>query len=288
MMKNTRKVRHNVKQTTMVTFLAVMVLLAGSDITKADDTAVAGRKILESYHNAVVKVETVSQIKWLMNGSEMQNREFKNEITGTVIDPSGLVLVSLTAVDPSRFMDSLMRGAGDDMKMDIKIDLKSVKIILPDATEIDAKVVLRDRDMDMAFIRTKQKMEKSIVSVNLNDQANPRVMDEIVVLGRLSKVARYAPSAMAARIAAIVSKPRTFYIPQMEGGDPGYIGTPAFSLDGKPIGVILIRILDHDGAVGFNAMMGGSGAMGITAVIMPMAEILEASKQAPNEPKAKE
>lgn len=287
-MEPKRKRKRIMKHTLIISFMAAMILLAINGITQASDTAASGRKISNAYQNAVVKVETVAQVKILMNGSEMQNREFKNEITGTVIDPSGLALVSLTAIDPSRFVDHLMRGTGEEMKMEVKIDLKGVKIILPDSTELDAKVVLRDRDLDMAFIRPTKKPAKPMVAVNLSHRANPDVMDEMIVLGRLSKVASYAPSVLSARIAAVVHKPHTFYIPQMEGGDMGDIGTPAFTRDGQPVGVILIRILASEGASNLGAMMGNAGAMGITAVIMPADVILEASKQVADKPAAKE
>ena len=68
----------------------------------------------------------------------------------------------------------------------------------------------------------------------------------------------------------------------------GDIGTPAFTRDGQPVGVILIRILASEGASNLGAMMGNAGAMGITAVIMPADVILEASKQVADKPAAKE
>jgi hypothetical protein len=270
-----------------VVFVVVVVLLAGRGIGQADETADAGRKIMNSYKDAVVKIKVVMQSKFVMNGSEMQNKEYKNEITGTVLDSSGLVLVSLTALDPSKFMNNLMSGmdesAEGNMKMEMKLDLKGIKVILPDETELDAKVVLRDKDLDMAFILPKQAITKPMASVNMTDQSNPNIMDEIIILSRLSKVANYAPSIMSARISAIVNKPHKFYIPQLEGGDIGDIGTPAFTLDGKLAGVSLIRTLATEGGAGFGAMMGSAGAMGIAAVIMPVNEILEASKQVAKE-----
>jgi hypothetical protein len=269
-------------------FVVVAVFWASSGLAQADETAIVGKKIMNSYKDAVVKVEVVVQSKFVMNGNEMESKEFKSEVTGTVLDPSGLVLVSLATIDPSRFMENFMRNMAGDMKMEMKLDLKSVKIVLPNETELDAKVVLRDKDLDMAFIRPKQKPAKPMASINMNDRSNPSNMDEIVILGRLSKVANYAPCVMSTRISAIVTKPRTFYIPRIEGGDMGDIGTPAFTLDGKMVGVILMRILTSEGGAGLGAMMGGAGAMGITAVIMPMAEILEASKQAADETKVKE
>jgi len=266
-------------------FIVFMVLLAGAGIVQADETAVAGRKIMNSYKDAVVKVEVVMQSKVEMNGKEIMNKEFKSEVTGTVLDESGLILVSLTTIDPSKFMDSIMRGMESDMKMEVKMDIKKVKVILPDETELDAKVVLRDKDLDMAFIQPRQKTARPMVSIKMAEQSTPHIMDEIIILSRLSKVAEHAPSAMSARISAIVNKPRTFYIPQVEGGDTQDIGTPAFTLDGKLVGVILMRILASEGGAGFGSMMGGAGAMGITAVIMPVSEILEASKQVAEETK---
>jgi hypothetical protein len=281
-MARERKVERIMKYIRFMMFIVAVVVVAYSGLAQADQMADTGKKIMNSYKDAVVKVEVVVQSKFVMNGSEMGDREFKSEVTGTVVDPSGLVLVSLTTIDPSKFMDSLMRGMGSDMKMEMKLDLKGVKIILPNETELDAKIVLRDKDLDMAFIRPKQKPTKAMASINMNDRSNPQHLDEIVILGRLSKVANYAPSVMSARIAAVVTKPHTFYIPQVEGGDMGDIGTPAFTMDGKLVGLILMRILTKEGG-GFGAMMGGAGAMGITPVIMPTAEILEASKQAVDE-----
>jgi len=277
-----------------VVFFVFIVLSASAGLVQADETSIAGNKIMNSYKDAVVKVEVVMQRKFVMNGKEIQNKESKSEVTGTVLNESGLVLVSLTTIDPSKFMDNIMRGMEGDSKMEVKIDIKSVKVIMPDETEIDAKIVLRDKDLDMAFIQPKQKIAKPMVSVKMAEQSNPHIMDEIIILSRLSKVADHAPSVMSARISAIVNKPRTSYIPQVEGGDMQDIGTPVFSLDGKLIGVILIRVLASEGG-GFGAMMGGAGAMGISPVIMPVAEILEASKQVADEtkeetkkPKAKE
>lgn len=282
-----RKDKLNMAYIKFVVIVGVAVLLASTGLGQADETAIAGNKIMNSCKDAIVKVEVVVQNKWMMNGKEIQNRESKSEITGTVLDPSGLVLVSFTAIDPSKFMEGLISGMGNEMKMkmDMKLTLKDVKVILPDETELDAKVVLRDKDLDMAFIRPTQKTAKPMASVKMSDQSHPRIMDEIVILSRLDKVASHAPSVMSTRISAVVIKPRTFYVPQLAGGGMEYIGTPAFTLDGKLVGVVLMRVLTNEGGTGFSAMMGGTGAMGITAVIMPVSEILEASKQAVDEPK---
>ncbi|MGA3281188.1 MAG: trypsin-like peptidase domain-containing protein [Smithella sp.] len=266
-----------------VVFVVFIVLSAGVSLGHADETAIAGNKIMNSYKDAVVKVEVVMQSKIVMNGNEIMNKELKDEITGTVLNESGLVLVSLTTIDPSKLVDSLIRGMKGDKKMEVKLDIKSVKVILPDETELDAKVVLRDKDLDMAFIRPKQKTAKPMVSVKMAEQSNPHIMDEIIILNRLSKVANHVPSIMSGRISAIVNKPQTCYIPQVEGSGMEDIGTPAFTLDGKLAGVILMRVRTSEGEESLSSMKNG-----IKAVIMPVSEIVEDSKQAMDETNVKE
>ena len=157
-----------------VVFVVFIVLSAGAGLVQADETAIAGNKIMNSYKDAVVKVEVVMQSKFVMNGKEITNKESKSEVTGTVLNESGLVLVSLTTIDPSNFMDSIMRGMESEAKMEMKLDIKRVKVILPDETEIDAKVVLRDKDLDMAFIQPTQKIAKPMASVKMAEQSNPQ------------------------------------------------------------------------------------------------------------------
>ncbi len=268
-----------------VVIFVFIVLLAGAGLVQADETGVAGNKIMNSYKDAVVKVEVVMQSKILMNGNEIMNKEFKDEITGTVLDPSGLVLVSLTTIDPSKLVDSLLRGMKGDKKMEVKLDIKSVKVILPDETEIDAKIVLRDKDLDMAFIRPKQKIPKPIISVKMDEQSNPHIMDEIIILNRLNKVVNHVPSVVSGRISAIVNKPQTCYIPEVEGNVSEDIGTPAFTLDGKLAGVVLMRVQTGEGEEGLSGM---NNRINAVIVIIPVAEIVEYSKQAVDETKVKE
>lgn len=156
-------------------------------------------------------------------------------------------------------------------------------MVLADETEIDATVVLRDKDWDMAFIRPTQKLAKSLVSADLKSPAQPQIMDDIVIVNRLGKVANHVPAGIASKISAVVAKPRLFYVPQTE--DMELKGTPVFTMDKKFVGVILLRSVDTQSGGGLTAMLGGAEGLGISLIILPAAEILEASKQAVAEPK---
>jgi S1-C subfamily serine protease len=266
--------------------LVVGSILVVSGAVEAQDSSAAGRKILESTKNAVIKVKLVVQQKMLMNGKEMQSSESKSEVTGTVVDPSGLVAVSLSSVDPSKLMDVVMGNMNmGENKVETKFQLKDVKLILPDETEIDAKVVLRDTDWDLAFLRPTQKPAKPLAAVDMKLQSQPQVLDEVIVVKRLAKVANHEPGALASRIAAVVRKPRLFYIPQDSSEATEALGSPVFTVDGKVVGIVLMRMMESKGG-GMTAMLGGAGGMGITSIILPADQVLEASKQAGDEAKA--
>lgn len=254
-----------------------------ASMAAAGDGSALGKKILDANKNAVLKIKLVIQQKTIMNGKEMQSNETKSEATGAVIDPSGLVVASLSSIDPTKLMDSMMKNMGEGMKFEMKYELKDVKLVLPDETEVDAKVVLRDNDWDMAFIRPTQKLVKPLAALDLNNQSQPQVLDDIVIINRMGKVANHVSSAASSKISAIVPKPRLFYVPQAEG--IGATGTPVFTMDGKIVGVILMRSVDTHAGGGMTAMLGGAEGMGIMAIILPASEILEASKQALAEPK---
>ena len=105
----------------VVAGLVMGCMLACAGVAEAQDNSGAtGRKIVDSYKDAVVKVRLVVQQKMMLNGKEAQSSESKSEATGTVVDPSGLVLVSLSSVDPSKFMDSVMKSMGQGMKIETR------------------------------------------------------------------------------------------------------------------------------------------------------------------------
>ena len=65
-------------------------------------SAEKGRAIFQKYQHAVVTVQIVVKSKISMAGADGQSNESRQEVTGTVIDPSGLTVLSLSATDPGR------------------------------------------------------------------------------------------------------------------------------------------------------------------------------------------
>src|SRR5436305_1715037 len=125
--------------------------------SEAQDLAVKGREILKKHQTSVVTVQLVVKSKIGFGGAGGDARESKQEVTGTVIDPSGLTVVSLSSTDPTGVMQILMGSFGgdgeDSPKVKMESELSDVKLLCQDGAELPAEIVLRDKDLDLAFVR---------------------------------------------------------------------------------------------------------------------------------------
>lgn len=246
--------------------LASLLLSAGSPASaRADQLAEQGRTILRRHEHSVVTVEVVLK---LSSPSSGRSSEFKQEITGTVVDPSGLTVVALSACDPTELNRRLSRSYR------VESEISDMRILLDDGTELPSEVVLRDRDLDLAFVRPKTKPAIPLAAVDLNEAGPAQVLDEVITLNRLNKAASRAYAASVERITAVIQRPRTFYIPDSTMTSTS-MGSPAFLPDGKILGVFVMRALTLGGD------RSSSYRQNLTSIILPAEDILKAAKQAP-------
>lgn len=194
---------------------------------------VDARKVADSYKDAVVTVQIVVNIKESYNGKS-DSREQKHTTTATIIDPSGLAVTSLSEISPDSYLDESDRSSGYSMS----VETKDLRIKTADGTEIPADIVLRDKDLDLAFIRPKTKPEKPLPFVDLASASTPQVLDQVVVLSRLGQAANRSAAARLDRVESVLTKPRTLYILNNVHDE---LGIPAFTLDGKCVGVLVLR-----------------------------------------------
>jgi S1-C subfamily serine protease len=243
----------------------------------SDDLADKGREIFNKNQRSVVTVQIVLKTKFSFSGMGGDDNESKQDATGTVIDPSGLTVMSLSDTDPTAMFQALMSGMDDeDNQMKVDSELSDLKILLEDGTELSAEVVLRDKDLDLAFIRPKSKPTNAMPAIDLTKSSTGQVLDQIVSLTRLGKAAGRAYSVSVGRISAVVQKPRLFYIP--DGSSFSGMGSPVFTLDGNLLGITVMRTV--------GGASGGAGLFdyshdGITEIILPASDILKGVKQVP-------
>lgn len=257
--------------------VVILLVLLGNQLTLAQDNRAAARDLVKKWQEAVVNIRVVVKMRMSMGGRELQSNDDTIETVGTVIDPAGLTVVSLSSVNPGPMMTKLMAsGNGSGQGVEIVSEPTDLRLRLADGREVPSTIALRDEDLNLAFIRPITPPEKPFVAINLADYAPPALLDQVVVFGRLGRVGGWAPSAALRDIGGIVLKPRTFFV---LAGDTAGTGTPAFLPSGKVVGILTVRQIANDRPSAFAGMSGSEG-LGLLPVILPADDVLEISKQA--------
>lgn len=231
------------------------------------------RTLLKEKHESVVWVTAVAKMQasgmGIMLGGGGEN---KVEALGTVVDKSGMVVVCYSQLDMAKMIGGAIKAnvGGESKEIELKTDLTDVKIRLADGTEMPASIVMKDEELNIAFVapdRSDDAVKKArFVPLDLGDAVEPKVLDDTIILGRLGKMLDYQPSVNLGRVAAVVKKPRTCY------EAPGAPGCPVFSTDGKVIGVsMLMKASEEGGMMALRSM---------STVVLPAKEIAEAAEQA--------
>lgn len=247
----------------------VAAVLTGTGIcgaAEAEASRQAARKVYQERQEAVVAVSAVLKLEM---GGQTQDRDLN--FFGTVLDESGLTVVSCTMVDPFATLgDSLkMEGAGAATP---KGTPSKIKIMLADGTEIPAKIAYEDPDMDLAFL-VPEKSDKALPKfshANPGDVPEADVLDDLVTIQRLPKSFDRKAAVGFCTVVSKLTKPRTVYILDGFEGQPGM---PVFRTDGKMQGVMVIRKQD-------NSASGGRLQLGGATVALPMKYILRGMEQA--------
>jgi len=238
----------------------------------ADDVADKGRDIFKKNQRAVVTLQAVIKTTYSGGGRSSNPTESKQDITGTVIDPSGLTVTALSSMDPAELYRLILP---DNKGTDTEVN--ELKILLEDGTEMPAEIVLRDKDLDLAFIRPKTKPSAPMAAVDLTKASPVDVLDSVIALNRLNRASGRAYSVSEERISAVIQKPRTFYIPAT-GPSSATFGSPVFALNGNIVGIFVMRAVSAGGAA---VRSQREYSEYVAAILIPASDILKGAKQAP-------
>jgi hypothetical protein len=245
------------------------VLAAGVPAAPAQDAPVTARgmakKVLAAYQDAVVTVKAAVKMQGGFGGGDQQM-----ELTGTVVDPSGLTVVSESGLDPMAMFGAMMGGGEEDSPFG-HAETGDVKIVMKDGKEIPSRLVLRDKDLDLAFIVPEEKGLK-MTFLPLETGKALEALDDLIILGRLGKNLDRTATVGVSTVAAVVKKPRTFYVTDSASAMLE-LGCPAFDGAGKPVGILLKRRAPGGG--GFADLI-----RGMMPVILPCDDVKEVAKQA--------
>jgi len=251
------------------TLLSAAILLAAPFSMAADGPIKEKALALASAHKeSVLFLTAVVEIEVTAGDNPAKKEERKVEMLGTVIGADGLIVVPNSTLDVASTVDGrTVNGPQGPIKLSAKGTTKEVKILMPDGSEVAAKVAFKDPDLDLAFIRPEKADGVKLTPVNTADNAPIALLDDVIILGRMGKDLNREPVVFTNEVISIISKPRTF---AKVGGQS--LGMPVFNKDGKFLGIGINRFsakgdTDSQGPMPSN-------------VVLPAADLLEAAAQA--------
>jgi hypothetical protein len=252
-------------------FAAAVLLLpfAVARTAQADSVGDTIRTVLARHRGAAVTLAVVIKTSGTGFGSG-DNTEV--EVAGVVIDPSGLVVTTNIAIDPAATFAGVDReGAGQ-----MTTRVISARILAPDGSgeDIPARVVLRDSDRNLAFLRPIVPPKTPLPFVDLKTAGKAQTGDQAILLSRFGPVGNRATQANVARVVSVLERPRTVYL--LEGGGIQAVGNIAFNEQGQPLGLVTVRV-----GAGSRRRTFGGGGDNVLPVVVPADDVLEEAAQAP-------
>ena len=246
----------------VVALMATTFCLVSQAYAQTQEDRAMARDLVAKRGDAVVFVLGTTKLRVNQGGKDLPTADQRIQSLVTILDSSGLGVMSLTALDPSELMSAqLSRGRAAAAAINVTTEQSNLRYRMPDGREIPVRVVLRDKELDLAFLRPVEKLAAPVTAVDAV-VARPIPIDSVVVLQRLPELSGWQATALFSSVQVVVEKPRTFYVLTS-----GVIGSPVFDLRGRFIGVVLRFKNEADAA---NA----------PPIVLPAADIREVAKQA--------
>lgn len=212
-----------------------------------ESVEVKARQLLEAHKGSLVVITAKGLLKAKTSGEPLPDREQQRRTLGITIGDDGLVVVSNSAIDAAVGL------AGQQAQMNEKVvtiqsattEFADVEISYGDTTLLRGRVVRQDVEADVAFIlpdaAEAKALGKKFEKVDLSQfAATAEAADRVVGLSRSSAVYGYMPTLVLGRITGVFRGERTYFVTDAGSAQ----GVPVFTLDGKPVGVTVVRIID--------------------------------------------
>lgn len=202
----------------VATLFASLTLASDADTYKA---------LTEKHAAALITIKFIPQ---------MPNGDKRSEVTstGTVISPDGVILASNSQVGGNP-----MGGPG--------ITPTEIEILFgEDTSGPKAEIIGRDSELDLAWLKITDELEKPLAYLDLKEDATPGIGDQVYSIRLMDEYFGRAPYVKSFKIAAMLKKPRKLIAPELVWNvDSEFVGLPTFSADGKTVGLFIVQLPDE-------------------------------------------
>lgn len=250
--------------------LALAMGLLGA--ARAQDSAQL-KPLLEEKARSIVVVKLVLKVEIQVMG-QTQDQEQRTTIPGVLVNESGLVMITNSAVSAARMKEMFGAGGDGEERFEVTMTPISIKVILEgEEKEHDAFLAASDTRLDLAFLQIEELGDRKLSPVSFADEAALEIGQQVVGVSRMSEGFDYAPRLELGHVVGKIKKPRPAWL---VSGAGEAVGLPVFSVGGKALGAFsLLSSGVRDEEDGGMFGMGGGGMGGRFQVVLIPASVVK-------------
>jgi hypothetical protein len=196
--------------------------------------------LVASVAPAIVELRFTLALTFSLGGQAGVKR-MSGQATGTVVDPSGLVLTSdsLTGGPNSPAMGMIKAMLPG---IELKLELEELRVSLGDGTEeFPGLLVVRDGRNDLAGVQMLDLGERRLPAVDLAGAREPRVGEPLACVGRLGRGFGHAPYYVKGRVTSLAERPRRSWALTTDAADTDHAGILYYAPQGTPLGLLALQ-----------------------------------------------
>jgi hypothetical protein len=256
---------------TRVTMIFLTLCAALAAAPRADAAPPdAYRSLLERRAPAIVTIKFVLRV----SGGQLGEEEQEGEASGVLISQDGLVLCSSTQIGG---FASLYRAMG--MEADFTVTPENVRVLIGDDVEgVEATVVARDSELDLAWVQITEPGEEGYPFVDVEEAgADMSPGTELLAIGCLPEYYGRARVVVGGHIAGMTTKPRPYIVPSQELAAEA--GVPVFTADENAFVGMLVLVTPEAEDVG-GALNSDRIREMIGVFVLPASDVARATARA--------
>ncbi len=191
------------------------------------------RKVFAENASSVFGLRGLLEVTVTMNGQQAGNQERPLWSNAAVID-EGLLVVAYKSLKPA-----VGTNLGNRPGLEIETELSELKLIDDSGEEYDAKLVLHDEVLGVAFIALDPAGENaadfSAKALDFSQDGEFQHLQELIGIARMPENMRFQAQVKTGEVTAIVERPRKLV--HVTGISPS---SPVFDQKGHVVGLIVV------------------------------------------------